>query len=64
MHLWRAVDADGEILDVLVQPRRDKTAAMKLMRKLFKKQGYAPNVLVTDKPPSYGAARREPKMQA
>jgi putative transposase len=44
---------------VLVQPRRDKVAALKLMRKLLKKQGYAPNVLVTDKLPSYGCARRE-----
>jgi transposase-like protein len=59
MYLWRAVDSEGEILDLLVQPRRDKAAALKLMRKLLKKQGYAPNVLVTDKLPSYGAAKRE-----
>jgi putative transposase len=59
MYLWRAVDSEGEILDVLVQPRRDKTAALKLMRKLLKRQGYAPRVLVTDKLPSYGCARRE-----
>ena len=59
MYLWRAVDSEGEILDVLVQPRRDKAAALKLMRKLLKKHGYAPSVLVTDKLPSYGAARRE-----
>jgi transposase-like protein len=59
MYLWRAVDSEGEILDVLVQPRRDKAAALKLMRKLLKKQGYAPSVLVTDKLPSYGAASRE-----
>jgi putative transposase len=59
MYLWRAVDSEGEILDMLVQPRRDKVAALKLMRKLLKKQRYAPNVLVTDKLPSYGCARRE-----
>lgn len=59
IYLWRAVDQEGEILDVLVQPRRDKAAALKLMRKLLKKQGFAPSVLVTDKLPSYGAACRE-----
>ena len=57
--LWRAVDSEGEVLDVLVQPRRDKAAALRLMRKLLKKQGCAPRVLVTDKLRSYGAARRE-----
>src|ERR671938_1047123 len=59
MYLWRAVDSEGEILDLLLQRKRDKTAALKLMRKLLKKQGYAPGVLVTDKLGSYGAARRE-----
>ena len=59
MYLWRAGNIDGEILDILVQPRRDKAAALKLMRKLLKKQGFAPSVLVTDKLGSYGAARRE-----
>src|SRR5918911_4375424 len=59
MYLWRAVDSEGEILDLLVQPKRDKASALKLMRKLLKKRGYAPNVLVTDKLGSYGAARRE-----
>jgi transposase-like protein len=58
-YLWRAVDSEGEILEILVQPRRDKAAALKLMRKLLKKQGFAPSVLVTDKLLSYGAARRE-----
>jgi transposase-like protein len=43
--LWRAVDSDGEILDMLVQPRRDKAAALTLMRKLLRKQSYAPTVL-------------------
>lgn len=59
IYLWRAGDSEGEILDVLVQARRDKLAALKLMRKLLKKQGFAPRVLVTDKLPSYGAAKRE-----
>src|SRR3984957_14780600 len=57
--LWRAVDDEGEVLDLLVQRRRDKTAAVKLMRKLLKKQGFAPDVLVTDKLRSYGAAKSE-----
>ena len=55
--LWRAVDDEGEVLDLLVQRRRDKNAAVKLMRKLLKKQGFAPDVLVTDKLRSYGAAK-------
>ena len=59
MYLWRAVDSEGEVLDLLVQPKRDTAAALRLMRKLLKKQGYAPNELVTDKLGSYGAARRE-----
>ena len=56
MYLWRAVDSEGEVLDILVQSRRNKKAALKLMRKLLKKQGYAPDEVVTDKLPSYGAA--------
>ena len=56
---WRAVDDEGEVLDLLVQRRRDKAAAVKLMRKLLKKQGFAPDVLVTDKLRSYGAAKSE-----
>lgn len=59
VYLWRAVDSEGEVLDLLVQPRRDKAAALKLLRKLLKKQGYAPRVLVTDKLRSYSAAKRE-----
>jgi transposase-like protein len=55
--LWRAVDDEGEVLDLLVQRRRDKNAAVKLMRKLLKKHGFAPDVLVTDKLRSYGAAK-------
>ena len=54
-----AVDDEGEVLDLLVQRRRDKTAAVKLMRKLLKKHGFAPNVLVTDKLRSYAAAKSE-----
>ena len=55
--LWRAVDDEGEVLDLLVQRRRDKAAAVKLMRKLLKRQGFAPDVLVTDRLRSYGAAK-------
>ena len=62
--LWRAVDSEGEILDMLVQPRRDKAAALRLMRKLLRKQGYAPTVLVTDRLASYGCARRQLGMRA
>jgi putative transposase len=58
MYLWRAVDHEGEILDVLVQRRRDRRAAIKLMRKLLRKQGFAPKTVVTDKLRSYGAAFR------
>ncbi len=57
--LWRAVDQQGFVLDVLVQRRRDKKAAKRLFRKLLKKQGRAPRVLVTDKLKSYAAAKRE-----
>src|ERR1700729_2010425 len=46
--LWRAVDDEGEVLDLLVQRRRDNNAAVKLMRRLLKKQGFALDVLVTD----------------
>jgi transposase-like protein len=64
MYLWRAVDAEGEILDTLVQPRRNKAAAVKLLHKLMKKLGFAPRLLVTDKLPSYGAANAEIGMTA
>jgi len=57
-YLWRAVDRDGFVLDVLVQSRRDAKAAKRLLRKLLKKQGRAPRVLVTDKLKSYAAAKR------
>ena len=57
-YLWRAVDAEGEVLDVLVQSKRNKHAALKLMRKLLKKYGFVPERLVTDDLRSYGAAAR------
>ena len=56
IYLWRAVDQEGQILDLLIQPRRDKRAAAKLMRKPLKKQGFAPKLAVTDKLRSYAAA--------
>ena len=62
--LWRAVDDEGEVLDLLVQPRRDKAVAEKLIRKLLKKQGFAPDVLVTDKLRSYGAAKSQMGLSA
>src|SRR6266446_2549410 len=58
MYLWRAVDHEGEVLDMLVQRRRDTRAALRLMRKLLKKQGFAPKLLVTDKLHSYTSAFR------
>src|SRR5215813_13996453 len=58
IYLWRAVDHEGEILDLLVQHRRDSRAALRLMRKLLKKQGFAPKLLVTDKLRSYASAFR------
>ena len=56
VYLWRAVDAEGEVLDVLVQSRRNKRAALNLMRKLLKKYGFVPDKLVTDNLRSYAAA--------
>ena len=64
MYLWRAVDDEGEVLDILVQPRRDKAAAVKLLRKLMRKLGFAPRVLVTDKLRSYAAAKAEVELTA
>src|SRR3954447_7704981 len=57
--LWRAVDQDGVVLDVLVQSRRDKRAAKRLLRKRLKKQMRPPRVMITDKLTSYGAAKGE-----
>jgi len=57
--LWRAVDQDGTVLDLLVQRRRDKVAARRFFRRLLKQLAYVPRVLITDKLASYGAAKRE-----
>src|ERR1700733_7039996 len=59
VYLWRAVGAEGEVLDVLVQSKRNKHAALKLMRKLLKKYTVAPERLVTDDFRSYAAAARD-----
>ncbi|MFB7014216.1 IS6 family transposase [Streptomyces sp. NPDC056237] len=58
-YLWRAVDADGNVLDILVQNRRDKAAARRFFRRLMQKTRVVPRVVVTDKLRSYGAAHRE-----
>ncbi len=58
-YLWRAVDQDGNVLDILVQRRRNKKAAKRLFRKLLKGLHYVPRVIITDKLRSYGAAKRE-----
>src|SRR3954447_7417903 len=59
LYLWRAVDHEGEVLDMLVQRPRDRRAALRLMRKLLRKQGFTPKSLSTDKLGSYGAAFRQ-----
>jgi putative transposase len=56
---WRAVDQDDNVLDILVQSRRNKHAAKKFFRKLLKGLRYVPRVIITDKLKSYGAAKRE-----
>jgi putative transposase len=56
VYLWRAVDAEGEVLDVLVQSKRNKHAALKLMRKLLKKYAFVPERLITDDLRSYSTA--------
>ena len=58
-YLWRAVDQDGEVLDILVQSQRDKKAAKKFFRKLLKGLRYIPHVVITDKLKSYSAAHDE-----
>ena len=58
-YLWRAVDQEGNVLDILIQRRRDKRAAKKFFRKLLKGLSYVPRVIITDKLKSYGAAKRE-----
>jgi putative transposase len=59
VYLWRAVDGEGGVLDVLVQSKRNKTAAPKLVRKLLKKCGFVPDRMITDDLRSYGAAAGE-----
>ena len=55
-YLWRAVDEDGDVLDILVQSRRNRRAATRFFRKLLKRQGREPRRLITDKLRSYSAA--------
>ena len=57
--LWRAIDQDGYVLDGIVQSRRNTKAAKRLLTRLMKKQGMVPKRIITDKLPSYGAARRQ-----
>ena len=57
-YLWRAVDQDGDLLDIVVQSRRDRRAAIRFFRKVLKGQGRSPRRLVTDKLRSYSAAHR------
>jgi transposase-like protein len=61
---WRAVDDEGEVLDFLVQPRRCAKSARRLLRKLLKKQGYAPKRITTDKLKSYPVAIRNERLSA
>ncbi|MCB1373351.1 MAG: IS6 family transposase, partial [Rhodobacteraceae bacterium] len=56
---WRAVDDEGEVLDIPVQSKRDRKAALKLLRKLLKQQGRVPDTIVTDRLRSYSAALRD-----
>jgi putative transposase len=58
-YLWRAVDQEGNVLDILVQRRRNKQAAKRFFRKLLKGLKYVPRVLVTDKLKNYGATKRD-----
>jgi putative transposase len=58
-YLWRAVDQDGVVLDILVQPRRDAQAAKRFFKRLLTGLQYEPRVIVTDKLRSYGVAQRQ-----
>ena len=58
-YLWRAVDQDGDTIDILVQKRRNKLAAKRFFRKLLKGQQAAPRRMITDKLKSYSAAHQE-----
>jgi transposase-like protein len=57
-YLWRAVDQDGDVIDILLQPRRDQRAAERFLSRLVRGQGQAPFRIVTDKLKSYAAAKR------
>ena len=57
-YLWRAVDPDGDVIDIFLQPRRDQRAAKRFFHKLLRGQGGEPRRLVTDKLRSYAAAHR------
>ena len=56
MYLWRAIDDEGEVLEVLLTFKRDKRAALRLIRKLLRKHGVSPTIIVTDRYRAYGAA--------
>jgi putative transposase len=58
-YLWRAVDQDGEVLDILVQPLHNRRAAKKFFRKLLQRLQYIPRAIITDKPGSYAAAKAD-----
>ncbi|ELS05651.1 hypothetical protein Xen7305DRAFT_00054010 [Xenococcus sp. PCC 7305] len=62
--LWRAVDIEGQVLDILIQKRRNKKAAKRLFKKLVKKQKLTPGVIVTNKLKSYGVAIKEIELEA
>jgi putative transposase len=57
-YLWRAVDQQGAVIDILVQPKRDRFAAIRFFRKLLRTTGQPPRVIITDKLRSYGPAKR------
>jgi len=57
-YLWRAVDQQGAVIDILVQPKRDRFAAIRFFRKLLRTSGRHPRVIITDKLRSYGAAKK------
>jgi putative transposase len=61
-YLWRAVDQDGNVLDILVQSQRNAKAATRFFKKLLKGLRYAPRVMITDKLASYGAARKQMRL--
>jgi transposase-like protein len=57
-YLWRAVDQHGAVIDILVQPKRDRFAAIRFFRKLLRTSGRQPRVIITDRLRSYGAAKK------